>query len=50
MKYCEKCKVLVPSGRERCPLCQSMTLPRGGDACPPFPDVPTLYARHCRLR
>ena len=22
MKYCEKCKVVVPSGRERCPLCQ----------------------------
>lgn len=24
MKYCEKCKVYVPSDREHCPLCQSI--------------------------
>ena len=46
MRYCDKCGVTIAGEEARCPLCQSMTLPRGGDACPPFPDVPTLYARH----
>lgn len=46
MRYCDKCGVTIAGEEARCPLCQSMTLPRGGDSRPPFPDVPTLYARH----
>lgn len=48
MKYCEKCKVLVPSGRERCPLCQGF-LSDGktqGHDDEIFPYIPTVYHQH----
>ena len=48
MRYCDKCGVTIAGEEARCPLCQSMTLPRGGDSRPPFPDVPTLYAEIVR--
>lgn len=48
MKYCEKCKVVIPSGRERCPLCQSFLaqseLPGHDDEI--FPYIPTAYHQH----
>ena len=48
MKYCEKCKVLVPSGRERCPLCQSYLAPSdaAGYDDEIFPYIPTIYHQH----
>ena len=48
MKYCEKCKVVVPSGRERCPLCQRFlteTDQQGYDD-EIFPYIPTIYHQY----
>lgn len=49
MKCCEKCKVLVPSSRERCPLCQRVLVQSNGkegydDEI--FPYIPTMYHQH----
>lgn len=51
MKYCEKCKVCVPSTREHCPLCQR-PLTQAPDQSPSFydeevfPYLPTIYHQH----
>lgn len=51
MKYCEKCKVYVPSTREHCPLCQR-PLTQAPDQSPSFydeevfPYLPTIYHQH----
>ena len=48
MRYCEKCKVVVPSGRERCPLCQRFlteTDQQGYDD-EIFPYIPTIYHQY----
>lgn len=48
MKRCEKCGVLVPSSRNRCPLCQRLLLEsdeKGFDS-EIFPYIPTIYHRH----
>ena len=52
MKYCEKCKVYVPSDREHCPLCQSILTEEDANRSYPgyddeiFPYLPTIYHRH----
>ena len=52
MKYCEKCKVYVPSDREHCPLCQSILTEEDASRSYPgyddeiFPYLPTIYHRH----
>ena len=48
MKYCEKCKVYVPSGRERCPLCQRFLVEgeHQGYNDEIFPYIPTMYHQH----
>ena len=48
MKYCEKCKVQVPSGRERCPLCQGYLAPSDAQGYDDeiFPYIPTVYHQH----
>lgn len=52
MKYCEKCKVYVPSDREHCPLCQSILVEEDASRSYQgyddeiFPYLPTIYHRH----
>ena len=46
MRFCDKCGVTIAGEEARCPLCQSMTLPRGGETRAPFPFIPTIYERH----
>ena len=52
MKYCEKCKVYVPSDLEHCPLCQSILTEEDASRSYPgyddeiFPYLPTIYHRH----
>ena len=51
MKCCEKCGVIVPSSRERCPLCQRVLVESdatGYDA-EIFPYIPTMYRKHSLL-
>ena len=50
MKRCEKCGVLIPSDRKRCPLCQR-ALPesgqeKGGYEDEIFPYIPTVRHKH----
>lgn len=48
MKFCEKCRVTVPSSRERCPLCQGFLVDcdQKGYDDEIFPYIPTVYHRH----
>ncbi len=51
MKFCEKCRVYVPSTREHCPLCQGRLTQAQDNGQPHyddeiFPYLPTIYHQH----
>ena len=51
MKFCEKCRVYVPSTREHCPLCQGRLTQAQDNGQPHYDDeicpyLPTIYHQH----
>lgn len=48
MKYCDKCKVNLPSHQNICPLCQSELISKKGNndvLCKAFKVIPTVYSQ-----